>query len=105
MKDALRQLKELQAERRERFKTDMNDAIRLHKTEEMKGLPYDLAAISAAISREGFVYATAEIQREINRRQRLHNAAIAEKAHFNLAEYDSALINDTHEPEYERKAA
>src|SRR5580693_8505865 len=41
MKEALRQLKELQTERRERYRTEMDDAIRLHKTREMKGLPCD----------------------------------------------------------------
>jgi hypothetical protein len=39
MKEALRQLKELQTERRERKKTEMDDAIRLLKTQQMKGLP------------------------------------------------------------------
>src|SRR5580700_10721646 len=51
MKEALRQLKELQAERRERRKSEMDDAIRLSKAEKMKGLPYDPA-------RDNFVYAS-----------------------------------------------
>src|ERR1700691_6702296 len=46
MKEALRQLRELQTERREREKTQMDDAIRLLKTQKMKG---------------NFVYASAEI--------------------------------------------
>src|SRR5438132_2022421 len=100
MKEALRQLKELQTERRERFKTDMDDAIRLRKTEEMKGLPYDPAIITAAISRNGFVYSTAEINHEIDRRQRFHEAEIAEKTGFNLADYRSALEG---EPDERRK--
>jgi hypothetical protein len=74
IKEALRQLKELQTERRERFKADMDDAIRLRKTQEMKG---------------EFVYASPEIEREERRRHRLHDAGIAEKARFNLAEYKS----------------
>ena len=41
MKDALRQLKELQDERRELRKAEMDDAIRLLKAQQMKGLPYD----------------------------------------------------------------
>ena len=41
MKEALRQLKELQTERRERHKTEMDDAIRLLKTQQMKGLPFE----------------------------------------------------------------
>src|ERR1700689_3056357 len=41
MKEALRQLRELQAERREREKIEMDDAIRLLKTQQMKGLPIE----------------------------------------------------------------
>ena len=80
MKEALRQLKELQAERRERRKTEMDDAIRLRKAETMKGLPYDPAP-------DNFVYASAEIEREQHRRERLHLAKIAEQSHFDLARY------------------
>jgi hypothetical protein len=80
MKEALRQLKELQAERRERRKTEMDDAIRLRKAAKMKGLPYDSAA-------DNFVYASAEIEREERRRDRLHDARIAEQSHFDLAKY------------------
>jgi hypothetical protein len=85
MKEALRQLKELQAERRERRKTEMDDAIRLRKTQQMKGLPY---APEVPASDAEFVYASAEIEREERRRDRLHDAGIAEKARFNLAEYE-----------------
>jgi hypothetical protein len=67
----------------------MDDAIRLRKTETMKGLPHDPAA-------HNFVYASAEIEREERRRHRLHDAGIAENAHFNLAEYKSF---------YEKRAA
>jgi hypothetical protein len=81
MKEALRQLKELQAERRERRKAEMGDAIRLRKTQQMKGLPY-------IPSETNFVYASAEIEREERLRDRLHDAGIAEKARFNLAEYE-----------------
>jgi hypothetical protein len=81
MKEALRQLKELQAERRERRKTEMDDAIRLRKTQQMKGLPY-------IPTETNFVYASAEIEREERLRDRLHDAGIAEKARFNLAEYE-----------------
>jgi hypothetical protein len=74
MKEALRQLRELQTERREREKIEMDDAIRLRKTQKMKG---------------EFVYASAEIEHEELRRHRLHDAGIAEKARFNLAQYES----------------
>jgi hypothetical protein len=80
MKESLRQLKELQAERREKNKTEMDDAIRLLKTQQMKGLPFDPAA-------NGFVYASAEITLESARRDRLADSLLAEKAAFNLARY------------------
>jgi hypothetical protein len=81
MKDALRQLKELQTERRERRETEMDDAIRLLKTQQMKGLPFDPTEF-------GFVYASAEIAIESARRERLHLAKIAEQSNFDLAAYD-----------------
>src|SRR5260221_4724813 len=43
MREALLQLEELQAKRRERYKTQMVDGIRLQKTAELKDLPYDEA--------------------------------------------------------------
>jgi hypothetical protein len=83
VKESLRQLKELQAERRERRKTEMDDAIRLRKTEEMKGLPFDPTEF-------GFVYASIEIEREQHRRERLHLSEIAEQSGFDLTRYNSA---------------
>jgi hypothetical protein len=80
MKEALRQLKELQTERRDSHKAEMDDAVRLLKAQEMKGLPFDPAEF-------GFVYASAEIARESARRDRLEAAKLAERAHFNLTEY------------------
>jgi hypothetical protein len=80
MKEALRQLKELQAERRERRKTEMDDAIRLLKTQQMKGLPFEPKEFD-------FVYASAEIARESARRDRLHDSLLAEKAAFHLPQY------------------
>jgi len=91
MKESLRQLKELQAERRERYKTEMDDAIRLSKAAQMKGLPYDPAA-------DNFVYASAEIAREQHRRERLHLAKIAEQSDYDLARYD---FSRSHRPEQE----
>ncbi len=81
MKDALRQLKELQTERREREKTEMDDAIRLLKTQKMKG---------------EFVYASREITAESDRRDRLADSLLAEKAAFHPTRY-TAL--------YEKRAA
>ena len=82
MNEAHRQLKELQAERRDRRKAEMDDAIRLLKTQQMKGLPFDPKELS-------FVYATAEIEWERHRRERLHLAKIAEQSHFDLTRYRS----------------
>ncbi len=61
----------------------MDDAIRLSKTEQMKGLPFDPAE-------NGFVYASAEIARESARRERLHLARIAAQSGFDLARFESA---------------
>jgi hypothetical protein len=86
MKDALRQLKELQAERRERRKTEMDEAIRLLKTQQMKGLTFNLAE-------NGFVFSSAEIVWESSRRDRLEAAKQAEDVGFNLTEYNSRTSN------------
>jgi len=72
MKESLRQLRELQTERREREKTEMDDAIRLLKTQKMKG---------------EFVYASPATTAESARRDRLQDSLIAEKANFNLDKY------------------
>ncbi len=80
MKESLRQLRELQTERREREKTEMDDAIRLLKTQQMKGLPTDTAPI-------GIVHASA-------RRDLLEDALLAEAAGFNLAQYNACTAGD-----------
>ena len=84
MKDALRQLKELQTERREKNKTGMDDSIRLLKTRQMKGLPSET---EAAVKGIGVVYASAEIALESARRDRLADSLLAEEAGFNLVQY------------------
>jgi hypothetical protein len=55
------------------LKTEMDDAIRLLKTGQMKGLPHDAPAIG--------------VVRESARRDLLHDALIAEQSNFNLAQY------------------
>jgi hypothetical protein len=80
MKEALRQLKEPQTERRERRKTEMDEAIRLLKTQQMKGLLVEPAE-------NGFVHSSAEIVWESARRDRLQDSKLAEKAAFNLTRY------------------
>jgi hypothetical protein len=77
IKESLRQLRELQTERREREKTEMDDAIRLFKTHQMKG---------------EFVYASPEIAAEADRRDRLQDSLLAEKAGFNLARYTALVV-------------
>jgi hypothetical protein len=77
MKESLRQLRELQTERREHEETEMDNAIRLLKTQQMKGLPYDP---DAAVNGIGVLYASA-------RRDLLHDSLAAEEAGFNLAQY------------------
>jgi hypothetical protein len=73
MKESLRQLRELQSERREREKNEMDNAIRLLKTQQMKGLPIDTAPI-------GVVHAS-------TRRDLLEDSLLAEKAGYHLAQY------------------
>jgi hypothetical protein len=80
MKDSLRQLPELQTKRRERHKTEMDDAIRLLKTQQMKGLPNEPEATANGI---GALYASA--------RHDLADWLLAEKAGFNLTRY-TALV-------------
>ena len=58
----------------------MDDAIRLGKSQQMKGLPFDP-------NENGFVYASAEIALESARRDRFDDARNAENAGFNLAQY------------------
>jgi hypothetical protein len=83
-KEALRQLRELQTERRALRKAEMDDAIRLLKTQQMKGLPHEP---EPATKEKKFVYASVEIIAESARRDRLHDALTAEKANFNLDAY------------------
>jgi hypothetical protein len=88
LKEALRQLREIQTERRELRKAEMDDAIRLLKAQQMKGLPHDPEPPAEGTK---FVYASAEIVLESGRRDRLQDALIAEKAAFNLATYTLSL--------------
>jgi hypothetical protein len=76
MKEALRQLKELQTERRDHRKTEMDNAIRLLKTQQMKGLRYEPEGIGVVL-----------VSAESARRDRLDDSLRAEKAGFNLAQY------------------
>jgi hypothetical protein len=96
VKDALSQLKELQTARSERRKLNMDWAIRLSKAQKMRGFPYNPQA-------DGFVFANAQIDTEIRRRERLDHAIQAERVHFNLATY--ARYDGIREDMYENRAA
>jgi hypothetical protein len=87
MKESLRQLGELQTERREREKTEMDNAIRLLKTQQMKGLPHEP---EPPVNEAKFVYASAEIALEAARRDRLQDSILAEKSGFVLTRYNAA---------------
>jgi len=90
MKESLRQLRELQTERREREKTEMDDAIRLLKTQKMKG---------------EFVYASPATTAESARRDRLQDSLLAEKAYFNLDKYTALVPPVILSPAFSEKEA
>jgi len=78
LKDAMKQLKELQAEREARDRQALDEAIILRKAHEVNSLPFDPGT-------HGFVYSTAEIDREIHRRALLTAGREAQKAAFHKA--------------------
>jgi hypothetical protein len=63
----LKQLREIQAERREQERRQMSDAAEILQMHEEREIPYDPA-------QDGFVFSTAEIQAYIQRRDRLDEA-------------------------------
>jgi hypothetical protein len=63
----LKQLREIQAERREHERRQMNDAAEILEMHQERDIPYDPA-------QDGFVFSTAEIQTFIQRRDRLDEA-------------------------------
>jgi proteasome lid subunit RPN8/RPN11 len=87
MKEALRRLREFQTERREREKIEMDDAIRLLKTQQMKGLPIESDAVGA-------VHASPESSPNPPAADRLADSLLAEKAGFHLAEYTAYCQGD-----------
>lgn len=80
VKEALRELAERQTARRARRNLEMDHAIRLLKTQQMKGYSYNPQV-------DGFVYASAEIAAEARRRYRLRDAERAEQIHFSRSKY------------------
>jgi hypothetical protein len=70
----LKQLREIQAERREHERRQMSDAAEILQMHEEREIPYDPA-------QDGFVFSTAEIQAFIQRRDRL-DEAYSEPEHY-----------------------
>jgi hypothetical protein len=76
----------------------MDNAIRLLKTQQMKGLPSEpgaapnetaaQASVRCAVG-NGVLYASAEITAESARRDCLQDSLLAEKAGFHLAQYSA----------------
>lgn len=81
-KEALRQLQELQVQRKVLEAARLEEAVKLQKLHQMQGQQYDPRA-------DGFVYSSAEIERECSRRALLAEAELAHQAGYNLAEYRS----------------
>jgi hypothetical protein len=80
LEKTLKQLKELQAERKAQEQAELEEAIMMHKFHKMQGQPYDPQA-------DGFVYASAQIERECARRDRREAAEMARQTGYNLAAF------------------
>jgi hypothetical protein len=74
----LKQLHEIQAERREQEKSQMDDAAEIFEMHQERNLPYDP-------TQDGFVFSTAEIQAFIQRRDRLDEAYAYSESEHHLA--------------------
>jgi hypothetical protein len=71
----LKQIREIQAERRQKERTEMVDAAKLLNLHELHDIPFDP-------KRDGFVFSTAEIEAFIDRRDRLCQAYRAPERAF-----------------------
>jgi hypothetical protein len=83
-REALKQLRDLQAERKAREQAELEEAIRLQKLHEMQDQQWDP-------QENGFVYSSQEIHRESTRRSLREAAKTAEKVNFNLAEFRARM--------------
>lgn len=82
----LRQLKQLQAERKAHENSSMLDAVELYRYHKMKELPFD--------PREnGFVFSNDEIRAYIHRQKLAFRAENARKLEYNRAAYDEKYEN------------
>jgi hypothetical protein len=77
---SMKQLREVQTERKECRKAEMVEVLRLRDYNKMKNLPYDPMV-------DGFVYSSAEIEVEANRRTRREQAVEAQKVDFNYTKF------------------
>ena len=91
VREALRQLEELQTKREAKRKVEMDDAIRLKKLDEMEHRPHNPAA-------DQFVYSSAEIAREEHLRDRREDAIYAEKVDFDRVNYYQRFYETTPPP-------
>jgi hypothetical protein len=86
---AMKQLQELQTQRKERHAWGMDEAIRLHAFNQMmaaNATPQNLGEDEQLVVK-GFVYSNQEIELEVRRRDRCENAQVASKAGFDYQEY------------------
>ena len=78
---SMKQLREIQSERKERRNAEMPEILRLRDFNKMKNLPYEPLV-------DGFVYSSAEIEIEAHRRNRREQAQSAQSVHFNRFEFE-----------------
>lgn len=80
MSRSLKQLQELQANRKAEERQKLEEAILLAKYQKMLDRPFDP-------QENGFVFSSPEIDREIRKRETLKQSELAEKYNFDLARY------------------
>jgi hypothetical protein len=88
LKESLRQLQELQAQRRAARQAELDAAVAQRNLLKMKGQPYDPtqhAAIDKSVAR--FVFSPTEIEAEARRQDRCADARHAQKFLYNIADY------------------
>ncbi|MBV8902180.1 MAG: hypothetical protein JOZ22_00965, partial [Acidobacteriia bacterium] len=93
---ALKQLKQIQAERQAREQAQMEEAIVMYKYHKMLGEPYDPRE-------DGFEFSVADIERAIARRERREKAQMAAKLNFNLPQFRISVAKA--EAEVQKEAA
>jgi hypothetical protein len=94
---ALAQLRQLQAERQVQEQAQLEEAVKFQKLHEMKGEPFDPAAV-------GFVYSTAAIGQERARQTIRQEAQIAQHVGYDLARFRSRAVTlaPHHQKEHEK---